>query len=148
MLVKGYWYEFHDGAVRPVVDIKVQRADDGWEKVRFLLDSGADRTVLDASLLPLLTPLLLPEQRDAPQLGGVGGSVASRLLETRLAFTRDDDKQVTITGTFAIFTEMESTDYSILGRDITDNFDVIYSFPKREVLLLASPHTYATQLPF
>jgi len=27
----------------------------------------------------------------------------------------------------------------VLGRDVTDNFDVIYSFPQREVILLARP---------
>ena len=28
---------------------------------------------------------------------------------------------------------------TVLGRDVTDNFDVIYSFPQREVILLARP---------
>ena len=36
---------------------------------------------------------------------------------------------------------------SVLGRDVTNNFDVIYSFPRREVMLLAPPHTYQVQLP-
>lgn len=147
MLVKGQWTEFLDGVTRPVVKVEIELPDGAWREVPFLLDAGADRTVLAAALLPFVTPLLLPETNGS-QLGGVGGKVATRSLQTRLGFRRDDNKRVSITGIFAIFTDISSTDICILGRDVTDNFDVIYSFPKREVLLLAPPHTYVTQLPF
>jgi len=30
---------------------------------------------------------------------------------------------------------------------VTNNFDVLYSFPRREVMLLAPPHSYQIQLP-
>jgi hypothetical protein len=44
-----------------------------------------------------------------------------------------------------ITVEPESGDVSVPGRDVTDNSDVIYSFPKREVLLLAPPHGYVVR---
>ncbi len=97
--------------------------------------------------MPLLRPLVLPEN-EAPKLSGVGGAVECLLLGTRLGFTRDDAKLISINGSFGIFTDLHSSDISVLGRDVTDNFDVIYSFPKREVLLLAMPHSYMVQLPF
>jgi hypothetical protein len=55
---------------------------------------------------------------------------------------------VTVSGAFAVFASPESSDVSVLGRDVTNNFDVIYSFPRREVLLLAAPHGYVVQQPF
>lgn len=148
MLVKGSWEEFSDGAIRPVVYAFVQTAAGDWRRIAFLLDAGADRTILHADLLPLLAPLLLLPDEQAPRLGGIGGEVGSRLVQTSLAFTRDDGKRVTVNGTFSVFVVPESSDVSILGRDVTDNFDVIYSRPKREVLLLAPPHGYTVQLPF
>lgn len=147
MLLRGRWNHFADGAVRPVIDAVVQTANGSWEKVTFLLDSGADRTVLDTSLFYLLAPLVLQEERSL-QLGGVGGEVDSQLVQTTLAFARDDGKQIKVNGTFAVFTSIASSDISILGRDVTNNFDVIYSYPQREVLLLAAPHSYTVQLPF
>jgi hypothetical protein len=38
--------------------------------------------------------------------------------------------------------EPESTDRSILGRDVLDNFDLILSRRREEVLLLALNHRY------
>ena len=142
MRVEGRWYLFDDGVVRPVIDAFVQRPDGEWEGIVMLLDSGADRTVFDAGLLELLTPLALA---DAPQLSGVGGKVAALLVQTRLGLTRDDGNLVSISGAFGLFTDLKSSDVSVPGRDVTDNFDVIYSYPSREVLLLASPHGYGVQ---
>ena len=147
MLVKGRWREFPDEIKRPIIEAQVLTAAGVWKAVAFQLDGGADRTVLEARLLPWLTPLVVPASQ-MPRVGGVGGLVGITLADTRLGFTRDDGGLVTVNGPFAVFTEAESCDISILGRDVTDNFDVIYSWPKREVLLLAPPHTYVTQLPF
>ena len=147
MQIEGRWHPFWDTGIRPIVEAKIQVADGQWKSVMFLLDSGADRTVIDASLLHLLAPLSLPEE-ESLQLGGIGGNADCQFVQTVLAFDRNDGKQIKVNGTFAVFTNMASSDISILGRDITNNFDVIYSFPQREVLLLASPHSYTVQLPF
>ena len=130
-----------------MIEAEVELADKTWLPVTLLLDGGADRTIFAASFLPYLQPLLLPDDR-ALLLGGIGGQATSRLLQTRLGLPKSDGKRATIQGLFAVFTDPDVTDFCILGRDVTDNFDVIYSFPKREVLLLAPPHTYVTQEPF
>jgi hypothetical protein len=49
---------------------------------------------------------------------------------------------VTVRGPFAVFTEGESAELSVLGRDVTNNFSVIYDYPNRAVALLALPHYY------
>jgi hypothetical protein len=109
-----------------------------------LLDAGADRTVFDASFLSLLSPLVIPGAQ-TPQLGGVGGKVGAVFVQTRLSFLRDDGKRVIVQGPFGVFTELTSSDVSVLGRDVTNNFDVLYSYPQRQVVLLAPPHNYQVQ---
>jgi len=49
---------------------------------------------------------------------------------------------VTVRGSFGVFTEGESADLSVLGRDVTNNFSVIYDYPSQVIALLALPHSY------
>ncbi len=141
MRVEGRWHLFDDGVLRPVIDAAVQTPTGSWQSVTFLLDAGADRTVFDAHFLSLLSPLALSAAQ-TPELGGVGGKVGCIFVQARLAFVRDDEKQVFVNGPFGIFTDLASSDLAVLGRDVTNNFDVIYSYPKRQVTLLAPPHNY------
>jgi hypothetical protein len=97
-------------------------------------------------LLSVLAPLSFEE--DSSQIVGVGGVTGCRFVNTKLSLDRSNGNPVTVNGIFGIFTDANSSDISILGRDVTNNFDVIYSYPQREVLLLASPHSYTVQLPF
>jgi hypothetical protein len=119
----------------------VQLADGQWLEVSFLLDAGADRTVFNADFLSLLQPLEIATA-DQPQLAGVGGAANSITVETVLGLIRNDGRMVTVRGTFAVFTNPESTDLSVLGRDVTNNFSVIYDYPNAPVALLAPPHYY------
>jgi hypothetical protein len=146
MRVDGRRHLFKDGVIRPVIDGVVQTPVGSWEPVLFLLDAGADRTVFDASFLTLLSPLGLPAAQ-APALGGVGGPVGCLFVQTRIAFVRDDGKRVTVTGSFGVFTDPTSSDVSVLGRDVTNNFDVIYSFLHQQVILLAPPHGFQITSP-
>ena len=54
MLIAGEWLICDDGIVRPVVRGEVETADGDWEPVLFLVDTGADRTVLSAAVLSML----------------------------------------------------------------------------------------------
>jgi len=130
-----------DGAIRPIVSGFVRTAGGQLVEVGFLLDAGADRTVFSSRFLHLLRDL---ESTDSPQilLSGVGGGADSITIKTEIAFARDDDQIVTIRGTFGVFTKAESADLSVLGRDVTNNFSVIYDFPRQTIALLAPPHSY------
>ena len=139
MRVDGRWHRFQDGALRPVIDAAVFSPSGVWQNITMLLDCGADRTVFDASLLSLLTPLASSQNLE---LAGVGGKADSKVIETRLAFVRDNGNRVTVQGRFSVFTDIKSSDVSVLGRDITNNFHVIYSYPERQVVMLAQPHAY------
>ncbi|MEK6407817.1 MAG: hypothetical protein AABN34_12710 [Acidobacteriota bacterium] len=146
MRVEGRWHLFDDGILRPVVDTFVQTPEGTWQAAMLLLDAGADRTVFEARLLTVLQKLAVPAD-EAPELGGVGGKAACIFARTRLGFVRDDGQLVNVQGLFGVFTNLTSSDVSILGRDVTNNFDVVYSFPRREVMLLAPPHSYQIHLP-
>ena len=130
-----------DGVVRPSVLGLVRSADQQMVEVTFLLDAGADRTVFSADLLALLRPLQ-SSSTEQIHLSGVGGMVGSITVETVIGFIRDDGRVATVRGQFAVFTEGESAELSVLGRDVTNNFSVIYDYPNRAVALLALPHYY------
>lgn len=130
-----------DGVIRPVVPGSVGVADGRWIKVALLLDAGADRTVFSSDFLELLQPLEVAEAEPV-RLAGVGGQADSITVETALAFIKDDGQPVTVRGTFRVFTESESADIPVLGRDVTNNFSVIYDYPHQAVALLSPPHYY------
>lgn len=141
MRVNGQWLMCEDGVVRPSVFGLVWSADQQMVEVTFLLDAGADRTVFSADFLALLQPL---ESSTTEQihLSGVGGMVGSITVGTVIGFIRDDGRVATVRGPFGVFTEGESAELSVLGRDVTNNFGVIYDYPNRAVALLSLPHYY------
>ena len=145
MRIDGRWHLFRDGILRPVVDAAVKTPSGAWRPVTFLLDAGADRTVFDSGFLSLLLSLALPGD-ETPELGGIGGKVDCIFIQTRLAFVSYQGKRVTVQGPFGVFGDPGSSDVSILGRDVTNNFDVIYSYPKGQVILLAAPHDFQINL--
>ena len=144
MRINGQWLECDDGVLRPSVRGLV-RVDDGQMiEVAFLLDAGADRTVFNSRYLHRLQALVTSETEQI-HLAGVGGEAGSITVQTVIGFIRDDGRLITVRGAFGVFTVSESSEMSVLGRDVTNNFDVIYSFPHCEVILLARPHQYQIQ---
>ena len=132
MRIEGEWLHRDDGVVRPTVNVHGRYV--ARESERFLVDSGAD----------LLYRLNLPNESGTSDLGlfGIGGAAAFVIVHTVLELVRDDGRTVSIRGDFAAFTDSDSTDRSILGRDVLDNFDLILSRRRNEVLLLAPNHEY------
>ena len=141
MRVNGQWLMCEDGVVRPGVFGLVRTANQQMVQVTFLLDAGADRTVFSADFLALLRPLE-SSATEQIHLSGVGGMADSITVETVIGFIRDDGRVATVRGQFGVFTEGESAELSVLGRDVTNNFGVIYDYPNRTVALLAPTHFY------
>ena len=140
MLVRGEWQLRDDGVLRPIVRARVG-GDSSPVPENFLLDSGADRTVLSAVLM---TRLQLPTRSAPPgfTLSGIGGTSAFVLVTTVVEFLRDDGERLRVRGELAGFTDPTATDLSILGRDILDHFDLVLSRRRNEILLLAPRHQY------
>ena len=141
MRVDGEWLLCEDGVIRPTVPAVFRAVGGTWIEIAFLLDGGADRTVFSADLLSLLRRLETTGIEQS-RLAGVGGDAGYIRVETAIRFTKDDDQRVTVHGPFAVFTQIESADLSILGRDVTNNFSVIYDYPNGVAALLAPPHSY------
>jgi hypothetical protein len=141
MRIVGEWLLCDDGITRPTVRAYVGGDADEAHGDDFLIDSGADRSVFAASLARRLR---LPGDQPPPELSllGIGGDTPFVLVNTGIEFVRDDGGTAIVRGVFAAFTDAQATDLSILGRDVLDNFDVILSRRRDEVLLLAPNHQY------
>ena len=130
-----------DGVTRPILEATVRGVGGQPYGDRFLVDSGADRTVLGADLLHRLQIPADPSPASFSLLG-IGGGATFALVNAVIEVIGDDGRPATVRGEFAAFTDPQATDFSILGRDVLDNFDVILSRRRNDVLLLAPVHRY------
>jgi hypothetical protein len=134
------WHQCDDGIVRPVIHAEVRANDGSWVKAPFLLDTGADRTVLSVDVLAALG---LPFLGSAEHLGGIGGIVESVVVETQIRLTRENAGKVLFQGQYAGVTEVGALDMSVVGRDLTNLFVVIVDWTQQIVCLLGQRHRYA-----
>jgi hypothetical protein len=146
MVIVGKWLLCSDGVTRPTVPAAIQMSDGNLYSEDFLIDSGADRSVFSAAVLQNLN---LPANPATPgvALVGISGGTTFVLVTTMVEFTRDDGGPARVRGEFAAFVDPAATDFSILGRDVLDNFDVILSRRRDEILLLAPNHQYQVTRP-
>jgi hypothetical protein len=141
MRIEGEWFQCDDEMTRPVISALIIGPDGHSYDEAFLIDSGSDRTVFRAvlkdrlRLVPISTP---PGFR----LTGIGGTSDFVSVAAILEFTRDDGQTMRVRGRYSVFTDPAATDMSILGRDVLDNFDVILSRQRDEVVLLSQNHQY------
>jgi len=142
MLIRGEWYLCDDGVTRPVIRGEVLAGDGSWVQAPFLVDSGADRTVVSADILQALN---LPALASPHQLAGIGGISPAGVIQTQIVFAREDRSRVTFRGQFAVLTEVTALDMSVLGRDITNLFAVIVDRPGDVVCLVGQEHRYLIQ---
>lgn len=140
MLISGEWFLFPDDIFRPVLRGEVLSASGAWISVPFLVDTGADRTVLTAAVMSASSmPVLGAEEA----ISGLGGVVHSVILDTKIQFIREAGVPVLFRGRYAAVTDATALDISVLGRDITDNFSVIVDRQQNAVYLLGQRHSYS-----
>ena len=142
MRIDGEWSVGDDGIARPVIRGEIRSTDGSWVRAPFLIDTGADLTVLCAAVLRLLR---LPFERSSDRIGGVGGMASSVSVETTIRVVRDGRTGVLFRGQFAAVTELEALDTCVLGRDITGLFSVIVDQPANIVCLLRERHRYSIE---
>jgi hypothetical protein len=118
----------------------VQMANGNWLPIPFLVDTGADRTVLSADVFRALG--VAPEGDESSNLFGVGGSAESVIVTTKIRLTRETGAPVHFGGQFAAFTDPVSIDMSVFGRDILNLFAVIIDRPQDVVCLIGQKHRY------
>ena len=142
MRIDGKWLLGDDGVMRPMISGDILAGNGSWEKSEFLVDTGADRTVLSAATLAKLGLQPLPIQEGISGLGGMADSV---IVETQLRLTREDAGKVVFQGQYAAVTGLEALDISVLGRDITRLFAVIVDQLQDVVCLLGQRHRYTIE---
>jgi Aspartyl protease len=141
MRIIGEWRKCFDGVVRPMVAIDVTTAAGATVEEAFLVDSGADATAFSADLLATLGGATA-QAAAGVSIAGVGGLQAYVQVQATLNLRRTDGGTATVQASFAAFTDPKATDFSILGRDVLDHFDLILSRKRAELLLLAPPSRY------
>jgi hypothetical protein len=142
MRINGDWRQCDDGIFRPVIRGEILGGEGRWQAAEFLVDTGADCTVISA---PTLVALGLHPTTSSLRLGGLGGACGSVLIETRIRLEHDAGEPVHFNGRFAAVTELEGLDVCVLGRDITGLFAVIVDHPANTVCLLGGHHRYAIE---
>lgn len=140
MQITGEWYLCDDSIERPIIRGTVQTVDGSWQPTLFLVDTGADRTLLSADALAALRCQHRPSQ---DRLGGLGGLVRPVIVETAIGLPSATGGRATFQGHFAAITDLNALDMSVLGRDITELFAVIVDRPGNRVCLVGQRHQYA-----
>jgi hypothetical protein len=142
MRIDDQWLWCDDGIMCPVMSGEILAGNGSWEKSEFLVDTGADRTVLSAATLAKLGLRPLPIQEG---ISGLGGMIDPVIVETQLRFTLEDAGKVVFRGQYAAVTELEALDISVLGRDIICLFAVIVDQFHDVVCLLGQRHRYTIE---
>ena len=142
MRIDGRWLLCEDGAVRPVIRGEVLASSGAWLSTEFLVDTGADCTVLSALTLEALrlTPAVAQTR-----LGGVGGIADSIVVDTQIRFSRETGSKVLFRGQYTAVSQVESLDMCVLGRDVTDLLAVVVDRPNAVVCLLGQRHRYTIE---
>ncbi len=139
MRINGNWHLCDDRLVRPVIWGEILAADGSWLKARFLVDTGADRTVFSADILDSLQ---FQPIENLDRLSGVGGMAESVLVDTQIRLAHEDAGKAVFRGQYAGFTDPKSLDMSVLGRDILNLFSLIVDRQGDTVCLLGQKHSY------
>jgi len=142
MRIDGQWLWCDDGVMRPVISGESLAGDGSWEKIEFLVDTGADRTVFSMATLAKLALQPLPIQDGISGLGGMADSV---IVATQIRLTRENAGKVVFRGQYAAVTELEALDMNVLGREITGLFAVIVDQLHDVVCLLGQRHRYTIE---
>jgi predicted aspartyl protease len=144
MRINGEWYLCDDGVVRPVIRAEVMNVSGFWEPALFLVDTGADRTVLNAAMLELLG-FQPTEMIDG--IAGIGGAANSVVINTRVRLSCEDESKAVFRGEFVAVMHLEALDISVLGRDIIEMLSVIVDRRAEIVCLLGQGHRYIIEGP-
>lgn len=140
MRIEGEWRETPTTVPRPYVRAHVEAHDGTWIECVFLVDTGADCTVISADVTQRLGRPTVPAVR---QLGGVGGAIETLEVRTTLRLTGTAGERFNIAGAFATPANLtDAVTDSILGYDILHLFALVVDRTNDTVCLLRPPHRY------
>lgn len=128
-------YENDAGIFRPYISADVLSLANEWVTVDFWVDSGADETFLDFTFIKKFN--IDTKGIDVEDdVGGVGGSgVPYFQIDSALKLISPGGTKV-FKGKINVFLDPHSSEVPLLGRDVLDNFVVIFDRKKNSILLL------------
>lgn len=140
MLIVGEWRPDENGVLTPVLDCFLLAGNGKWHAVSFLIDSGAERTVLSPEIL---RDLDAPAQMSLNSLVGIGTASQVLTVSSRLKLQAADKTDVIVNGPYFGLAEGREGELSILGRDVLSNFAVILDRPGHAITMLHGRHHYS-----
>jgi hypothetical protein len=142
MRIDGIWLPGDDGEVRPILPAKLWSAAGTEVECQFLIDTGADHTVLSADLLVRLG---LPTRPASHRLGGVGGEVEPVSVFAQIQLLKSDGEWVQVGIECYAFQDPNTLDMSVIGRDLLNLFSLIVDRRGNTVCLVDFGHRYVIQ---
>jgi hypothetical protein len=140
MIFYGH-YRIHEGAFRPFITGYLKQVSGKWVKFSFLIDSGADETFLHYRSIDLLNINTnnIDVRDDVGGIGGYGIPYFKYKADLKLVSAAGN---AVFSGDVNIFLDPHAVKFPILGRDVLDQFTVIFDRSQGRILLLNSPDTY------
>ena len=111
-----------ENPLAPFIKASIRAKDGQWIEVFFLIDLGADGTYLPSKYAKKLG-LQLDEAKTKDNATGVGGQRVEHIT-TQLRFERNGAHR-TFDLEIGVFTQAESLDLPILGRDVMNFFTLL-----------------------
>jgi hypothetical protein len=142
MRIDGRWLRFPDGIERPVIDAHLLLSGGQLAALSLVIDTGADFTVLAYVVAQQLGAYVQPTPLKQSALG-VGGVVLMQALGVDLLLTASSGQQARLSGPIPVLTSASSLEFSVLGRNALDLFDLVYSRQRQVIALLRAPDTFA-----
>lgn len=132
----------NDGDIfRPYIIANILTPKGNWITVDFLIDTGADETFLDYNLIKRLQ--LKTEGIDVKDdVGGIGGSgIPYFQIDSSLKLVSTSGTKI-FKGKINVFLDAHASEVPLLGRDVLDNFIVIFDKKRNSVLFLDEDEKY------
>ena len=126
MIFKGrYSQTTPNNPLASFVEAVVRATDGKWVKVFFLIDLGADGTYLPSEYVKKLG-IRPDEARTQDDVTGVGGQRVEHLpFTTQLKFINDNGDEKRFDLEIGVFTQEESLDLPVLGRNVMNFFALL-----------------------
>jgi hypothetical protein len=141
MRIDGRWVTGADGVERPVFDAALLHAGGQRYPIQFVLDTGADFTLLTYDVGQALAAAGLPQP--GPVASSAGGTAPTILLDVTLVFTTTDGRLVGLRGPIPALAAPSLLDFPVLGRNAIDLLALAYDRPRGLLALVGSPEQVA-----
>ena len=141
MRFNGSWILCDDGVTRPFITLNAVDANGTLVPARFLIDTGADQTLLSFALADKLGLPALPAP-EGMTLSGIGGAASFTYATALLVLESEDGTRLRFQNEYPIMPGGSLLDGNILGRNIMRYFHLVASQIESEVCLLATGHRY------